>query len=272
MIVFPNCKINLGLHILRKRADGFHELETVFYPIQLHDGLELIQDSATATDISFSYSGISIQGSPGENICVKAYHLLKKDFPALPAVKMHLHKVIPTGAGLGGGSADGAFALKLLNTRFSLGLNIEQLEDYALKLGSDCPFFIRNQACLATGRGEQMEALDLDLSKYRFVLVHPGLHISTAWAFSQIKPNASRGSLDQVIQLPVNSWKEHLRNDFEEVALGEYPELKKIKEYLYSKGAVYASMSGSGSSFFGIFPGNTQPVLELPDHYFVRVL
>jgi len=157
MIVFPNCKINFGLHILQKRADGFHDLETVFYPIALQDAFEIVQSSSPAATIQFNTTGLKIDSSIEENICFKAYQLLKKDFPELPSVKMHLHKVIPSGAGLGGGSSDGAFTLMLLNKKFTLGLSEVELINYALQLGSDCPFFIKNRPCYATGRGERLE-------------------------------------------------------------------------------------------------------------------
>ncbi len=185
MIVFPNCKLNLGLHILGKRPDGFHNLETVFYPLPIQDALEIIQHPSSNTDIEFSASGLPVDGNTTDNICVKAYHLLRQAFPDLPAVKMHLHKTIPMGAGLGGGSADGAFALTLLNKKFNLGLDEQALIGYALALGSDCPFFIKNTACYATGRGEVLEELQLDLSAYTFAIVNPGIHINTGWAFAQ---------------------------------------------------------------------------------------
>lgn len=271
MVLFPNCKINLGLHILQKRADGFHDLETVFYPIPLQDALEIIQEpSPSDKNISFTSSGLSIDGDAGNNICVKAYHLLKKDFPQLPSIKMHLHKVIPLGAGLGGGSSDGAFALLLLNKKFNLQLDEEQLIDYALQLGSDCPFFIRNQACFATGRGEQLQAVDLDLSLYKIVLINPAIHINTTWAFSRIKPSNERVSIKELIQQPVEKWKEVLKNDFEEAVFAEHPEIKVVKEKLYSKGAVYASMSGSGSTVYGLFEKNVLLEFDLPQHYFIK--
>jgi len=272
VIVFPNCKINLGLHILQKREDGYHDLETVFYPIALHDGLEITQNFSPATDVEFSVSGNNIEGNLSDNICIKAYHLLKKDFPHLPEIKMHLHKVIPTGAGLGGGSADGAFTLLLLNNKFNLDLNDEQLINYALHLGSDCPFFIKNKPCLAKGRGEKMEEVELNLSAYKIFIVHPGIHISTAWAFSQIKPYSERRSLNETIQLPVHEWREHLKNDFEEVVMNQHPELKELKESLYNAGAMYASMSGSGSTFYGIFPKKSEPRFNFPSHYLIKTV
>jgi len=270
VIVFPNCKINLGLHILQKRADGYHELETVFYPIALQDGLEIIQNPSSATDIEISISGLVIDSDTSNNICVKAYQLLKKDFPQLPSIKLHLHKVIPSGAGLGGGSADGAFTLLLLNRKFNLGLTEDHLINYALQLGSDCPFFIINKPCIAKGRGEQMENIALDLSSYKIILVNPKIHISTAWAFSKIKPSAQRPSLVAIINQTIDSWRDQLKNDFEEVALVEYPELLSVKDALYNQGAVYASMSGSGSTFYGIFKKDAHIKFHFPSHYFIK--
>jgi 4-diphosphocytidyl-2-C-methyl-D-erythritol kinase len=270
MIVFPNCKINLGLHILKKRVDGFHDLETVFYPVALQEGLEIIQNTSSIEDLQFTTSGLKIEAPDDQNICFKAYQLLKKDFPELPSVKMHLHKVIPSGAGLGGGSSDGAFTLLVLNKKFSLGLDEEQLIQYALKLGSDCPFFIRNKACFATGRGEKMEEVTLDLSNYKIVLINPGIHISTAKAFSGIKPSSHRTSIQQTIQQPIGQWKENLKNDFEDVVFAEYPEIKTIKEDMYRQGAIYASMSGSGSTMYGLFEKTVQMKVNYPSHYFVK--
>lgn len=193
MIVFPNCKINLGLSIIGKRNDGYHNVETIFYPVSVKDILEittLTSNELLARDrenhhIQFSTSGLPVEGAQNDNLCIKAYHLLKTDFSELPALKMHLHKVIPMGAGLGGGSSDGAFTLRLLNEKFHLNLTTRQLIDYAIKLGSDCPFFIINKPCFATSRGEIMETITLDLSKYSFMLVNPGIHINTGWAFEQ---------------------------------------------------------------------------------------
>jgi 4-diphosphocytidyl-2-C-methyl-D-erythritol kinase len=270
MIVFPNCKINLGLHILQKRQDGFHDLETVFYPIPLQDALEIIQNPSPAREIEFTSSGLNVDTGKEENICVKAYRLLKKDFEQLPSVKLHLHKVIPTGAGLGGGSSDGAFTLMLLNKKFSLGLSENQLIHYALQLGSDCPFFIKNKPCYATGRGENMQDISLDLSNYKLVLVNPGIHINTAWAFSKITPVKERMSTREIIQKPIETWKQFLKNDFEEVVFREHPEVKAIKEQFYQQGAIYASMSGSGSTVYGLFEKSAHPQFSFPSHYFLK--
>lgn len=270
MIFFPNCKINLGLHVLQKRSDGFHDLETVFYPVALQDAIEIVQHPQPETDIEFSTSGLTVEGPLSGNSCVKAYRLLKKDFPDLPAVKMHLHKTIPMGAGLGGGSADGAFTLVLLNKKFNLRMNDERLMKYALELGSDCPFFIRNTPCYATGRGEILEAVSLNLSPYKFVLVNPQVHINTGWAFSKIKPLAERMPLKEIIASPVEKWKANLKNDFEEAVFAQHPQIKECKETLYNAGAVYASMTGSGSTVFGLFDKDAKPVVGFPEHYIVK--
>jgi 4-diphosphocytidyl-2-C-methyl-D-erythritol kinase len=261
MIQFPNCKINLGLSILAKRPDGYHELETVFYPIAVSDALEILPSD----NLSLTQTGIAVPGDPAQNLCLKAYHLLKKDFPNLPAVKMHLQKNIPMGAGLGGGSSDGTSTLLNLNQQFSLGLNEKQLIDYASQLGSDCPFFVYKKACHATGRGEILSPIHLDLSNYQFLLVHPGKHISTAWAFQQLTPHTKSESIQSIIQKPISEWKALLINDFEAPVFKAEPTLLAIKEQLYQLGAIYASMSGSGSSLFGIFPKhhfNQAPVIE----------
>ena len=271
MILFPNCKINLGLHILRKRHDGFHDLETIFYPLQLQDALEVIHGD-TSRDVEFSSSGLTLDVDATNNICVKAYHLLKADFPNLPPIKMHLHKAIPSGAGLGGGSADGAFTLLLLNKKFQLHLTEQQLIHYALQLGSDCPFFIKNRPCYASGRGEYLEPIELDLQNYTFTIVNPGIHINTGWAFKQLTPRADRISLRETIQMPLNEWKDALVNDFEAPIFQQYPEIARIKEDLYQAGAVYAAMSGSGSTVFALFQRELTPLFSFPAHYFVKTI
>lgn len=272
MIFFPNCKINLGLHIIGKRDDGFHNLETVFYPIFFKDALELIPNTKNKNDIEFTVTGLAVDGKPEDNICVKAYHLLKKDFPQIPAVKIHLHKTIPLGAGLGGGSADAAFMLKLLNEIFNLNLSTPQLLNYALQLGSDCPFFINNKPCFATGRGEILEEAAVDLSAYKIILINPGIHINTGWAFSNITPAPSKKSINKIIQQPIETWKDDLQNDFETPVFAAHPQIKKIKEDLYNQGAVYAAMSGSGSTVFGIFDKSidTTPFKNL--NYFIKII
>jgi len=283
MISFPNCKINLGLNILKKRDDGFHDLETAFYPLMLKDVLEIIpatnkqhptsntQELSLQT-VNFSSSGLTIDGDSSTNLCVKAYHLLKKDFPQLPNIEMHLHKAIPMGAGLGGGSADGAFTLRLLNDKFNLNLSTEQLISYALQLGSDCPFFILNQPCFATSRGEVMRNIELDLSGYQFVIINPGIHVNTGWAFSHIIPSTPQKSIAQIIQQPIATWKDELVNDFELPVAKQYPAISSIKEQLYAAGATYASMSGSGSTVFGIFDKELNPALDLSSAYFMATV
>ena len=268
MVSFPNCKINLGLNIVNKRDDGYHDIETVFFPIQLKDSLEVIENEK----LEFSTSGFSIEGEPEKNLCIKAYDLLEKDFSQLPAVQMHLHKAIPMGAGLGGGSADGAFTLKLLNKKFNLLLSEKQLINYSLELGSDCPFFILNKPCFARGRGEILEQAKLDLSEYKFLIVHPPIHISTAWAFSTIKPLRPAKSIKQIIQQSISTWKAELINDFEKPVFEKYPEIKNIKDKLYDAGAIYASMSGSGSAVYGIFRKEKTISISFPNNYFAKTL
>ncbi|MBT9483441.1 4-(cytidine 5'-diphospho)-2-C-methyl-D-erythritol kinase [Sediminibacterium sp.] len=249
MVIFPNCKINLGLHITGKRPDGFHDLETVFYPILLKDILEVV----TSSGLQFDSTGLSIPGNSENNLCIKAYHLLKQDFPHLPPVHMHLHKMIPMGAGLGGGSADGAFALRLLNEKYKLNIPTQDLIAYAAKLGSDCPFFIINKACYATGRGEILKPIQLDLSNHYFVLVNPGIHVNTKWAFEQIIPCPSKQNIVSILEQPIEEWRKYLFNDFEEPITKAHPMIGVIKDQLYQLGASYAAMSGSGSTLFGIF-------------------
>lgn len=268
MIVFPNCKINLGLHVIRKRPDGFHDLETVFYPLPLTDALEVISPGT----LTFTASGIPVPGNSADNLCLKAWHLLRKDFPTLPEVNIHLHKHIPIGAGLGGGSADAAFMLRLLNTRFQLGLTDEQLIDHAAVLGSDCPFFIRNKPCYATGRGEILSPINLDLSAYTFVLVYPGIHVNTGWAFGQMSPAAPARSLRESIMEPVENWAATISNDFEQPVFSAHPELAVIKQSLYEQGAVYSSMSGSGSAILGIFRKDKIGILDFRSDYKVFII
>jgi len=275
MVIFPNCKINLGLRILRKRADGFHDLETVFYPLQITDVLEIVtgHDLSNDQSVHFGQTGERIEGAPASNLCIKAYELLKKEFPSLPSARIHLHKNIPMGAGLGGGSADAAFALKLLNEKFHLQLTTEQLIDRALQLGSDCPFFIVNKPCYATGRGEFLQSISLDLTPYTFVVVHPGIHIPTAWAFSLVQPGVDGPPLTDVLAQPVEKWNELLKNDFETPVFAKYPEIEQLRESLYKQGAVYASLTGSGSSVYGLFEKNKVPAeTTFPPHYRVDMV
>ncbi|HEY0750147.1 MAG TPA: 4-(cytidine 5'-diphospho)-2-C-methyl-D-erythritol kinase [Chitinophagaceae bacterium] len=273
MIVYPNCKINLGLHILGKRDDGFHNLETVFYPVEINDALEIIQHSdGEVGQLDFTTTGITLDGRIEDNICYKAWQLIKEDYPSLPSLKIHLHKAIPAGAGLGGGSADGSFCLRLLNRKCNLSIPEDKLFEYAARLGSDCPFFLFNKPCIASGRGEKLEPIDLDLSAYKIALVIPPVHINTAWAFGQSKSYKKHPPIRDLIQEPVSKWKDLLHNDFEEVVFAKYPEIKQVKEQLYAEGAIYASLSGSGSSVFALFEAETTLPLSFPPTYFVKLL
>lgn len=274
MLAFPNCKINLGLSILNKREDGYHNIETIFYPVPLKDALEIIQSNET-DHIQFSSSGLDIDGDTENNLCIKAYQLLRKDFTQIASVKIHLHKSIPMGAGLGGGSADAAFMLQLLNQQFSLNLSTTQLISYALKLGSDCPFFILNTPCLGTGRGEILKEIVVDLSAYQLILVNPGIHVNTGQAFKSLILNPENNDpvfLKDIIKQPITNWQQHLKNDFEEPVFKMYPAIKEIKESLYHMGATYASMSGSGSTVYGIFEKQLQPEINFNSTYFIRQL
>ncbi len=271
MVVFPNCKINLGLNIINKRADGFHNLETCFLPVPITDALEIIPSNNQTNPVEFTCTGLPVAGNPDDNLCVKAYWLLKNKYPALPAVKIHLLKAIPMGAGLGGGSADGAFTLMLLNNKFRLGITDEQVQEYALQLGSDCPFFVVNKPALAEQRGEKLQPVALNLNGYKLFLINPGIHINTGWAFSQIKPGLPAKSIHNIIQQPVATWKDELVNDFEQPVINNYPQLGVLKELLYSQGAIYASMSGSGSTFYGIFNSNAEVDHNIfPVEYFTK--
>lgn len=270
MVAFPNAKINLGLNITEKREDGFHNLETVFLPIDIQDVLEIVINESQKNHIDFTSSGLQIVGDISQNLCIRAYKLLQKNFD-LPAVKMHLHKTIPMGAGLGGGSADGAFALKLINEKLELNIATQQLINYALQLGSDCPFFISNKTCFATSRGEILEPISLDLSAYQIVIINPQIHISTAWAFSKITPQKPTKSIKEIIEQPLTSWKNELHNDFEASVLAEQPAVRYIKDTLYNYGAVYASLTGTGSTVFGIFSKLFQPSdFGFSHNYFVK--
>jgi 4-diphosphocytidyl-2-C-methyl-D-erythritol kinase len=268
MVLFPNCKINLGLHITGKREDGYHNLETVFFPVPLTDILEIVSSAKTELTITGNDPG----GPLEDNSCLQAYFLLKRDFPQLPEVKIHLHKTIPPGGGLGGGSADASFTLKLLNEKYQLKLSTSQLIGYSLQLGSDCPFFIINKPCLASGRGEILEEILIDLTAYKIFLINPGIPIHTGWAFTKIVPSRSPKKIQEIIRQPVETWKGELNNDFEKTVFKEYPEIKSIKDTLYSSGAIYASMSGSGSSVFGIYSKSDIVNLSFPKHYFVKEL
>ncbi len=248
MICFPNAKINLGLSITAKRKDGYHDIETCMIPVPLHDALEMIPAKKTVFDIS----GLQVPGNIQDNLILKAHKLLLKDFNDLPPVHIHLHKNIPMGAGLGGGSADAAFALTLMNRMFELHLEDWFLEDYAALLGSDCAFFIQNTPKIATGRGEVLEPVNVDLKGDYLVLIKPPIHISTQEAYAGVKPAIPKQRLSEVLQ-DKGSWKELLVNDFEASLFPKFPVLAEIKANLYTQGAYYAAMSGSGSTLFGLF-------------------
>jgi len=266
MLCYPNAKINIGLNVVEKRPDGYHNLETIFYPIPLTDALELVHNTNSSEPYTWGNSGILVDTSPENNICIKALHLVKEKY-SIPPIQVHLHKMIPFGAGLGGGSADGAFMLALLNKEFELQMSDKELHTMATKLGADCPFFVNNKPAYATGIGDILEPVDLDLSGYHFVLIKPPIHISTPDAYSGVIPQTSNNSLRDLVQLPLEQWKHHIKNDFEKSVFEKLPEIGKLKMQLYDAGAIYASMSGSGSSLFGIF--KEKPTIELDTKYFV---
>jgi 4-diphosphocytidyl-2-C-methyl-D-erythritol kinase len=253
MLAFPNAKINLGLHVLEKRTDGFHNIETVFYPVQWCDVLEIIPAEKKArAGVKFNATGLKIIGSKEKNLCVKAYNLLKEKYD-LPPMQMHLHKLIPFGAGLGGGSADATQTLMLLNSIFNLSLNKKELEELAATLGSDCPFFIHNKPLLAKEKGNVFEEINLSLKDFFIAIVKPDVHVSTADAYSHVQLSSKENSLKEIIARPVKEWKDVLVNDFEKTVFKKYPVINYLKEELYKCGATYASMSGSGSAVYGIF-------------------
>jgi len=254
MITFPNAKINLGLNIVSKRSDGYHNLETVFYPIFIEDALEIIPCATAYKETpKFEITGNKIEGKPEDNLVMKALNLMKEEYPQIPDINIYLHKHIPSEAGLGGGSSDGAFMLRLLNETFELGATEEQLLMKAAKLGADCPFFIKNAPAYAEGIGDVLTPLDLSLKGKYILLVKPDLSISTKEAFANIKPHTPTLSATDICSRPIEEWKSLLKNDFEDSIFPQHPKLKEIKEQIYSTGATYAAMSGSGSTIYGIF-------------------
>ncbi|WBO84891.1 4-(cytidine 5'-diphospho)-2-C-methyl-D-erythritol kinase [Hymenobacter yonginensis] len=266
MLVFPNAKLNLGLYITGQRPDGFRNLESVFVPLPWTDALEVLPAPAGA-DTALTLTGLPIPGDPATNLCVRAYELLQADFD-LPPVQLHLHKVVPIGAGLGGGSADAAFALWALNEQFTLNLPAETLESYARRLGSDCAFFIENKPVFAYEKGDVFEPVSLDLTGMACLVVYPGLHISTAEAYGRVQPRTPRHDLRTALAQPLSTWRDTVSNDFEDALTPVYPVLGDIKAQLYAAGAAYASLSGSGSAVYGLFPGlELPPLLELPAEY-----
>ncbi len=258
MICFPNAKINIGLRVTGKRPDGYHNIESILYPIGLTDILEISgQEKVTGKPVSLDTTGIKIDAPQKENLVFRTAELLRKEY-SIPPFSIHLHKLIPTGSGLGGGSSDTAFLLHLLNKKFSIGIGEEKLHAIASGLGSDCPFFLNNTSAYISGRGEEIQQISLNLSQLYLVVVYPDIHIDTGFAYSQITPSKPGLSLQKLIKYPVSQWKENIYNDFEKPVFSKYPNIKKIKEKLYSMGAIYSSLTGSGSAVYGLFDKETE--------------
>jgi len=260
MILFPNAKINLGLHVLSKREDNFHNLETLMHPVGLCDILEFMPSPETKTVLKLS--GIPVSGEIEDNLVYKAYLLLKDKYQ-LPPLKIHLHKVIPSGAGLGGGSSDAAFMLTGLNRMFDLQISLEGLQAYSSLLGSDCSFFIENIPALATGRGEVLKPAKDFLKDYNLLLFFPEFAVSTAEAYRGIVPDPDKPGLESILSSDISEWRKHLKNDFEKTVFEKYPALGEMKDKLYESGAVYASMSGSGSALYGLYKKTSAIPLDL---------
>jgi 4-diphosphocytidyl-2-C-methyl-D-erythritol kinase len=252
LISFPNCKINIGLYVTEKRSDGFHNIETIMVPAEWQDVLEIIPDEKTPPEIDFKTTGIRVFGNREKNLCIRSYQLLSKHYQ-LPPVKMHLHKIIPVGAGLGGGSSDATHTISLLNKIFKLNISERSQEEFVSELGSDCAFFIKNKPVFASGKGDIFETIKLKPRNLFCVIVKPRIHISTSEAYSWIKPQKRNLSLKETIQLPLSEWKNNIENDFEKVVIEKFPVIKNIKNRLYKLGAEYASMTGSGSAVYGLF-------------------
>lgn len=267
MLAFANAKINLGLNITEKRSDGYHNIETIFYPVKLNDVVEITDAKETTCVVK----GIDVPGAAKDNLCLKAFNVLRKDF-GLPAQQITLLKNIPVGAGLGGGSSDAAHLVKLVNEKFKLGLSVAAMQDYVRELGADCAFFIENRPAFAFGKGDEFEPIAIDLSNYHLVLVKPPVHVSTAAAYAGIKPVSPRRSIKDLIHLPVEKWKGQLENDFEPSVFSGYPEIEQVKSKLYQSGALFALMSGSGSCVYGIFNRKVSlPELEKDNKVFYGV-
>ncbi len=271
MITFPIAKINLGLNVVEKRPDGYHNLQTVFYPVPIMDALEVVpmgDGFPSDVDCDLKITNIPIEGDEQKNLVVRAYQLLKNDFPTLPRIHTHLWKGIPTQAGMGGGSSDCAYMITLLNELFELKMTDEQMIDYAAQLGADCAFFIRSTPCYAEGIGEKMQSINLDLSGWYIGIVRPAIPVSTKEAFSRIHPHYPDVCCRDVVLKPVEQWEGLLVNDFEESVFSLYPAIGKVKEKLYQMGATYAAMSGSGSALFGLFKEEpTDLQREFPDMF-----
>ena len=257
MICFPNAKINLGLHVTGKRPDGYHTIETIFYPIPLTDALEAVKSEKT----SFNQTGIKLESSPENNLVMKAYNLMSEKYK-IPPLDIYLKKAIPSGAGLGGGSADAAFTLKLINDLCECGIENIELEKMATSIGADCPFFIKNKPVIATGTGNIFKPSDISLKGYAICVVKPPVGVSTKEAYSNIKPQEPKFSLDKLSSFPIAEWKNMLKNDFEPSVFEKYPVIGEIKDKLYSLGAEYAAMSGSGSAVFGLFKNTITPTFS----------
>ena len=271
MIFYPNAKINIGLNIVEKRKDGYHNLETIFYPIPLLDALEIkeLDKDKPESGYQLKVSGDVPEGTPDDNLVVKAYKLIQDHYD-LPPLNIFLYKHIPTGAGLGGGSADASFTIRLLNEKFKLGMNDEKMEQYAAKLGADCPFFIKNKPVFATGIGNVFTPIDLSLKGYYILLVKPEVFISTRDAYALVHPQPSSTPLPELVKRPLQEWKDCIGNDFERSVFAKYPEIAAIKDKLYDIGAIYASMSGSGSAVYGIFDKQVEHAEEIFSGYFCR--
>ena len=268
MQLSPNSKINLGLNIVERRADGYHNIETVFYPLTLCDELEVLHDNSIA-DYSLTTKGINIDSEPEKNLLIKAYRLLQNEF-SISGIDVRFTKNIPFGAGLGGGSADAAFMLKALNELFELHLTNEQLQERAAKIGADCAFFIENKPTFAQGIGNEFQPISIQLNGYYLLLVKPAIHVSTPVAYANVKPQKPNRSLKDIIENdPIELWEKSVRNDFEESVFAQFPTLSEIKEQLYAQGAIYAAMSGSGSSLFGIF--DHKPNTECFSEHFTHI-
>ena len=268
MLTFPNAKLNLGLYVTQRRPDGFHSLESVFVPLPWTDALEILPAPA-GQPTSITLTGRPIPGDPATNLCVRAFELLQADFPQLPAAQLYLHKIVPIGAGLGGGSADAAFALKAANDLFRLNLSPETLENYARRLGSDCAFFIRNKPVLAVEKGDVFEEIDLRLTGTDCVVVYPNLHISTAEAYAHITPRPAKYPLREALAQPMVTWRETVHNDFETALTPAHPVLADIKRQLYTAGATYVSLSGSGSAVYGLWEGAEPATMAWPPEFTV---
>ena len=267
MIAFPGCKINLGLNITQKLSNGYHALESIFVPVPLSDVLEIVENPNSAKS-QFNYSGLTIPGNPTNNLINKAFDLLSQHYRLNP-IQVQLHKIVPMGAGLGGGSADASAMLLMLNDLFELNIRQNELLDHAKSLGADCPFFIINKPALVTGVGENIDPLDPDLGGKKVLIVYPEIHINTSEAFQNIKPEVPAESLRSIIQdYPIEEWKDHIKNDFEDYVFISHPQIAEIKKQMYEMGAIYASLSGSGSAVYGIFNETTERNRDIFKNYF----